>query len=102
MKILAIILMLASSTAMADYDYYVKIGAGYKIDQTEYTTDIESGRKVYLHFNDPISARIEVGIEHESISYGISHHSNWLTGYPFNNEGEFHKTEIFVDYKFSW
>jgi len=102
MKILAIVLMLASSAAMADYEYYVKIGAGYKLHQTDWVLDNETGTRRNLDFKDPFSARIEIGIEHEHISYGISHHSNWLTGYPFNDEGEFQKTEVFIDYKWSW
>lgn len=102
MKILIFIISIISLDASANYDYYVKIGAGYKLQETRFIIDNDTNEKIYLDFDDPISARIEIGVEHEHISYGISHHSNWFTGYPFNDKGELQKTELFIDYKFIW
>ena len=53
--------------------------------------------------NDPITARFELGMEcvWENVTCGISHHSQFLSGFPFNNNMEYQKTEVFVDYKFN-
>lgn len=73
---------------------YAKVGVGYKIDELElYYDDGSSG-------NEPLSARIEAGFESENISYGVSHHSQWFSGFPFDDKVEYYKTELFVDYKF--
>lgn len=101
MKIIIIIIALLSAEATANNNFYLKVGAGYKFYETSYIYDVNSNQNIYFEFDDPISARIEIGMEHENISYGISHHSNWFTGYPFNDKGELQKTEIFIDYKFS-
>lgn len=97
-----LILLMICSPVMACDETYIKIGAGYKLDQTEYFTDNDTGERFNIDFNDPMSARIEVGIQKGNISYGVSHHSNWLTGFPFNDTEEVQKTEVFIDYKFSW
>ena len=49
---------------------------------------------------DKISARLEAGAEYGNIIYGVSHSSQWLTGFPFDSSQEYGMTEIFVDYKF--
>ncbi len=78
---------------------YVKVGAGYKFDEpTMYWTNHDTG--VVNKQDDPISARLEVGLEDGNWTYGVSHHSQWATGYPFNNEGEHYKTEVFIDYTY--
>ena len=96
-----LILLLLSSPVMACDETYIKIGAGYKLDQTDHFTNKNTGERFNIDFNDPLSARIEIGVQKGNVSYGVSHHSNWLTGFPFNDEGEVQKTEIFIDYKFS-
>lgn len=73
---------------------YVKVGVGYKLQSTEVRWD--DGRVG----DDPISARFEVGYENNIISYGVSHDSQWFTGKPFNDNMEYSKTELFIDYKF--
>lgn len=74
---------------------YVKVGAGYIVDQTAIRWDDGKGER------SPISARFELGCEYNNISYGLSHHSQWLEGFPFNNNDEPQKTEAFIDYKFN-
>ena len=76
---------------------YAKIGTGIKLGEAlmyGYNQTIEAE-------SSPISARIEIGQEVGNLSYGVSHHSQWLTGKPFDDEWEYHKTEIFLDYKFT-
>ncbi len=72
---------------------YVTVGIGYKLEETSLT--FKDG-----NMSSPVSARLEMGIKDGNITYGISHHSQWFTGFPFNNDMEYGKTEIFIDYKF--
>lgn len=94
-------LLIFSPDAKADCDeIYLKVGAGYKFDEQD---SVELLGEEYKYANvSPYSARIETGVECGSLTYGISHHSQWATGFPFNETGEYYKTEIFLDYKFSW
>jgi len=95
-----LILLLLASPVMACDETYIKIGAGYKLEETSSIKDQKTGRKTDI-ISDPISARIEFGIERGNITYGVSHHSQWRTGFPFNDKGELNKTEVYIDYKFS-
>jgi hypothetical protein len=52
--------------------------------------------------NHPISARIEIGLEHGPWSYGYSHHSQFLTGWPIDSRLEYSKNEVFIDYKWTF
>lgn len=101
--VIASALLMFSPSAKADCDeIYLKVGAGYKFDeQKEIRLQQDSG-KVYEIANSPYSARFETGVECGNLTYGISHHSQWATGIPFNDTGEYYKTEFFIDYKFSW
>lgn len=74
---------------------YLKVGIGYKLNETEiYFTD-------QGYNDDPISARLELGFEYtENITLGFSHHSQYFTGKPFSEEGEYAKNELFIDYTF--
>lgn len=101
MKKLAILLLSVSYNCFACDGPYLKIGAGYKIQETDHFYNVETGARTNIQFSDPLSARIELGIEKGNISYGVSHHSQWRTGFPFNNEDEIQKTEVFIDYKFN-
>jgi len=93
----------APSIAFADCtEIYFKVGAGYKFHELREFEEIESGKSYRFKDLDPLSARLEFAVDCGSLIYGISHHSQWLTGIPFNNKGEPFKTEFFVDYKFSW
>lgn len=76
---------------------YVTVGAGYKVDEKNFI-NLTTNERV----NEPISARIEVGVEAGAIKYGVSHHSQWFSGFPFNNDSEYFKTEIFIDYTWKW
>lgn len=99
---ISISFLVFSAKSMADCDeIYLKVGGGYKFEETEMIVDREANRKMEI-FSDPYSARIETGVDCGNWSYGISHHSQWRTGFPFNDKGELTKTEFFIDYKFSW
>lgn len=80
---------------------YITIGAGYKFKEATMYFDDKNGNP--KEFNEPISARIEIGYRYnKNIRFGISHHSQWLTGWPVNNDrNEYEKTEFFIDYTFT-
>lgn len=79
---------------------YITVGAGYKFDELQLNFYRNDG--TVTNVNDPLSARIEIGYQYsKNLTFGISHHSQWRTGFPFNAESaEYYKTEVFVDYKF--
>jgi len=100
MKALLLSALIVSIPSYACEGVYLKVNAEYKLQETDHFTDT-NGNRIDIHFKDPLSARIELGIEDGNISYGLSHHSQWRTGFPFNNEEEIQKTELFIDYKFN-
>ena len=98
-KYLLIALLVAPGVRAADWKGKTsfKIEAWYKFDETTIRFDGEL-------WEDPVSARIEIGYElNPNVSFGLSHHSQWRTGFPMNrnDENEYYKTEIFIDYKFT-
>ena len=108
--ILGCTLFAACDTKAAKFDVagfldktYITIGAGYKVQEPTlyYWQETNYGyEKVAI--NDPFSARLEIGYHYsKNVKFGISHHSQWLTGAPINNGRETFKTEIFVDYTFT-
>lgn len=97
-----IFMIFAAWSVQACDEIYLKIGAGDKFDEQKKVRLEMDNTKIYEIQNSPYSARFETGVECGNISYGISHHSQWATGAPFNSEGEYYKTEFFIDYKFSW
>lgn len=84
----------------AKADIYIKIGSGYKLIETDHIVRT-TGEKVYFNTGGKISARIEIGKESGNWTYGVSHHSQWLQGFPFDDEDELQKTELFVDYRWT-
>lgn len=74
---------------------YAKVGFGHILDQTKIKWNDQKGDR------STISARFDLGCEYNNISYGLSHHSQWFEGFPFNNNDEPQKTEAFIDYKFN-
>lgn len=98
--LLILALVLATPFVYADSELYFKVGAGYKFDQQDKVQ--LDGVTYKLTTISPYSARFELGVETGNLTYGISHHSNWDTGWPFNDIQEQYKTEIFIDYKWSW
>ena len=78
---------------------YVRVGAGYKFNESEITHHNDDGT---IHSGSPISARIGVYYQYsDNVRIGIDHHSQWLTGFPVNDDTEYYKTELFIDYTFS-
>lgn len=99
--ILSMVLLVLARESKADCDeIYLKIGTGYKFDEQD--SIVYEGVELYYAQVSPYSARIESGVECGNLTYGISHHSQWATGFPFNETGEYYKTEFFIDYKISW
>jgi len=70
------------------------VGVGYKVQELELTYNKE-------RINHPVTARLKMYWEYEEkLVYGVEHHSQWLTGQPFNDKKEYSKTEVFIDWKF--
>ena len=72
---------------------YFKFGVGYKFNEAEVRWadgDVS---------NTPVSARFELATQYKNFTFGYSHHSQVTNGAPFNNNGEYFKDEIFIDYK---
>ncbi len=98
LTLLALILLFSFS---AKADFYIKIGTGYKLVETDHIVRT-TGEKVYFNTGGKLSARIEIGKESGNWSYGISHHSQWFSGFPVNEDGnEYQKSELFIDYKWT-
>lgn len=91
-KLMIIIPILLNSCA--SQGYYVKAGIGLKIQETDIKWYDGSS-------NHPVAARLEAGKRMGSWTYGISHTSQWFTGWPVNNNNEYQKTELFLDYEWN-
>tara|TARA_R110002020_G_scaffold247358_1_gene461282 strand:- start:317 stop:628 length:312 start_codon:yes stop_codon:yes gene_type:complete len=97
MKKLLILSVIALSGCSITENAFVKVGAGYKFQESKYVWRDGGNEKT----SNPISARFELGSREGNFSYGLSHHSQWFDGEPFNNDMENYKTEVFVDYEIS-
>ena len=99
-------MLLTPSVSAEDFDVdqylsktYITLGAGYKFMETDIVFRNSKGE---FNNNNPISARIELGYQYsKNIRFGISHHSQWLAGWPINDDAEYGKTELFIDYTFN-
>lgn len=94
-KISIALALLLPSLAIADEDWSIYVGVGYKIQETTLYDP-----KDFEELEDPITARISIEKKKGNVRYGIAHHSHWFTGTPFNNVPENSKTELFIDYRF--
>ena len=97
----ALLLSAPASATKFDVDWYlsrthVTVGIAHKLSQT--LTYDDTGGKIK---NSP-TARMEVYYQYSKhVKFGVSHHSQWLEGAPFNDRFEYSKTELFIDYTFS-
>lgn len=106
-KILVVTILFLIACALLDcatahasgYMPYVEVGVGYKFSETRYFDDRRDGSKFYIEFDDPLAARIEIYWEHSNLRFGVGHYSNWLTGWPFNDQGEIQNTQLFIGYR---
>jgi hypothetical protein len=94
-KIISLGLCLVMSGCASTCFDYAKVGVGYKLYETKMVFD---GKE----FNDPITARLELGTQCDAYSFGYSHHSHYMTGFPFNNKSEYTRDEVFVDYMYKF
>lgn len=95
MRILTLLFaLLLTSEAFAD-EVYVSVGAAYKIDET-YIVGFKN-----TQINTTDTAEFEIGVQKENLSYGFRHVSNWSKGWPVNNEDEYIKNELFIEYRFN-
>jgi len=97
MKSIIVLAALTTFTAhanMAD-DIYFKVGIAYKVGETDLYF---KGKR----FNEPLAARLELGVDNciiKRLTCGVAHYSQWLTGWPVNNDKEYNVNHIFIDYK---
>jgi hypothetical protein len=94
--ILFLLLTFVSANALA-CQKYITIGVGYKIQEADRAT-LNSGQIGEADFGRKETARIEAGCEVKNWTFGVSHDSQWFSGAPLNDDPEYHKTEVFVDY----
>jgi len=87
--------------ATACDEIYLKVGASYKT-HSEASTHHEGKDYQWKDQSSPIGARFELGKQKGNFSYGVAHYSQWGDGWPVNNDAESARTEIFIDYKWSW
>ena len=99
-RALALLAILSFPATAEDLSAYFKVGTGYKLQETDHITRTND-EVIYFATGGKFSARIELGAEKGPWSFGLSHHSQWGTGWPVNDGDEYQKTEIFVDYKFT-
>lgn len=91
----------------ADYDWlnskwHFKTGLGYKIHYQNYV-NLNNKKHYYTDdsFQDKLSARFGLSRDFNNIEIGVWHHSQWFRGAPFSSGWEYHKTELFIDYKWT-
>lgn len=99
MRLLILTLLFASS-AQADFAVYpyAAIGVGYKIQEPSYV--MRDDDRISVSFGGTDTALFEAGFETDyNITFGIKHDSQYSTGWPFNSDPEYYKTEVFIRYK---
>ena len=78
-------------------EWYVDVGAGYRIDSTDlYGPDYETWRNT----RGP-TAYFAIGFDAQYWRVELGHYSNWFIGPPLNTEPELHLTEIRFVKRFS-
>jgi hypothetical protein len=102
--ILILVLLFLSNVVSAKCEsIYFKAGAGYKFHEMDsivfYDTEGKPLQTVKFD-SEPISARFELAADCDRVVFGVSHHSQYASGWPANEKGEYFKTEIFIDIKF--
>jgi len=90
-----------ASANASGYEPYLKVGVGYKFSEQDEIQFCCDDRVYAIDNGSDYSARFEFGWERGNLSFGASHHSQWLAGWPFNDKWEYYKTELFIDYKWS-
>lgn len=101
MKYLLIGAMLLTTGCSVIQDPYFKVGAGYKVAETNMVFTTNGVRRLA---DDPISARVELGANCllKEVTCGMTHRSQWFSGAPFNDNKEYSVTEFFIDYTFKF
>ncbi len=103
-----VIVVAASSDAQAEAfnvqtflnKTHLTVGVGYKLKETELW--FRGADQVPYKMRRALTARIELYYQlTDQITIGVTHHSQYSEGPPFNSRGEYHKTELFIDYTIS-
>lgn len=95
MRILLLLCSMLFCAQTFAYDIYVSVGAAYKFNET-YIVGFEG-----TQINTADTAQFEVGVQEGNLSYGFRHVSNWSKGWPVNDEDEYVKDELFIEYRFN-
>lgn len=106
--VIAVCIMTMPKVNAAEFDIksfldnvHVRIGVAKKLHETRVYVD-------HVLVEDALTARLalfyrfnDVLFKGDSLDLGADHHSQYSENAPFNDRGEYAKTEIFVDYTFS-
>lgn len=97
MKLIPILLLLLLSACSVTQKPYVAMDIGYKLHETHIEYIREDSLTDSSH---PISTGIESGviIDDTGFTYGIRHDSQLFDGFPFNNDPEYQRTQLFIRY----
>lgn len=95
-KLIVLMFTVLISSCAVTHEPYIKAGAGYKFYESAVLLD--TGPDNSLAYK--ISCKIEIGMDANSILYGVRHVSQCFTGAPFNNKKEYAVNELFVEYKY--
>ena len=91
-QLTTVMLAVSLNAQAAEFEgVYGYVGAGYKVDEHTWN-DQPFGRNP--------TARFGIYGKWGKVKAGIDHHSQWRDGWPTdNNNVEYHKTELFVDFE---
>jgi len=96
----SIIFMLTACSSIPCSGLYGKIGAGYALSDSYTEQGVDDYGSVFKK-NSPYVARLEAFTKcGNNINIGYSHRSQWLTGWPINDDKESNRDEVFFDYAF--
>ena len=94
-------LSLAACTTSPCSNIYGKVGAGFNFENQQKMRLRSTGKVYKAEKGSPITARFEVGAEcWKHTTVGFTHNSQWLDGWPLNDNPEPSRTEFFYDRKF--
>lgn len=89
-----------SDDANAD-NWYAEVGAGYAFD-TPWGTSMNDKLHYDWKGSNPV-ARLAVGREFDNgWTVAYEHTSNWLSGFPINDDHETGLDQVIVTYKWRW
>jgi len=95
--IIVSMLFLGTHAAHADDGPFVEVGVGYAFDTP--WTNVMSDTPAAWKGSNPI-ALLAVGYQHKDWEFSYQHISNWLSGFPLNNDEETGLDMVTITYRF--